>query len=302
MVELSQPPRLPRARAGAARDDHRPFVLGVDVGTGSARAGLFDHRRAAGRPRRAPDRDLVSPRRTHVEQSSDDIWHAVGAATRCARGRGRACGRAVAGIGFDATCSLVALDAPGAPVTVSPTATTSGTSSCGWTTARSTTRGPSTRPGIRCCSSSAVRSRPRWRRRSCGGCKREPAGHVAAGRALVRPARLPDVARDRDQSDRSLCSDRVQVDIPRARAPVGCVVLRARSDSATSPPTASRASARACACPGERVGDLDDAAAARPRVCARARRSACRSSTRTPARSACSARPATTLRSTTGSR
>lgn len=53
-----------------------------------------------------------------VEQSSDDIWQAVCAATR---ETGAAADPArVAGIGFDATCSLVVLGPGRAPLTASP--------------------------------------------------------------------------------------------------------------------------------------------------------------------------------------
>jgi FGGY-family pentulose kinase len=92
-------------------------VVGVDVGTGSARAGVFDLRGgklgSAARPIR-----LWRPRPDYAEQSSDDIWSSVCAAVRDALAQAGAV--AVQGIGFDATCSLVALDAHGAPVSVSP--------------------------------------------------------------------------------------------------------------------------------------------------------------------------------------
>jgi FGGY-family pentulose kinase len=94
--------------------------LGVDVGTGSARAGLFD---AAG-VRLGMG---VSPIRTwrpetdFAEQSSEDIWRACGEAVRTALVEAAVPASRVAGVGFDATCSLVAVDANGAPITVSPT-------------------------------------------------------------------------------------------------------------------------------------------------------------------------------------
>jgi len=95
------------------------FFLGVDVGTGSARAGLFD---ADGRLLAAASKPIATlkPAEDFVEQSSRDIWEAV---CDCVR---RACSQAaidvgkVTGIGFDATCSLVVVDADGEPVTVSP--------------------------------------------------------------------------------------------------------------------------------------------------------------------------------------
>lgn len=94
--------------------------LGVDVGTGSARAGIFDARGRMLAVATQPIR-MWKPALDHVEQSSEDIWHACGRAARAARqGAGLAAG-AIKGVGFDATCSLVALDAEGRPVTVSTT-------------------------------------------------------------------------------------------------------------------------------------------------------------------------------------
>ncbi len=95
----------------------RDAVLGVDVGTGSARAALFDlagHRLGlATEPIR-----LWRPRTDFVEQSADDIWRAVCAAVR---GAGAQAGAVrLHGVGFDATCSLVLRDAAGEPVSISP--------------------------------------------------------------------------------------------------------------------------------------------------------------------------------------
>ena len=95
----------------------QPLVIGVDVGTGSARAGLFDlqgHRLAvAARPI-----TLWQPRPDWAEQSSDNIWSAVAEAVREVAAAARDIARIV-GIGFDATCSLVVLDDSDLPVTVS---------------------------------------------------------------------------------------------------------------------------------------------------------------------------------------
>lgn len=94
------------------------YVIGVDVGTGSVRAALFDERggrlAVADRPIR-----MNRPRPLHVEQSSDDIWAGV---VECVRAVVTAAGVPVASIkaiGYDATCSLVAVDAGGKPVSVS---------------------------------------------------------------------------------------------------------------------------------------------------------------------------------------
>ncbi|MBL6078157.1 FGGY-family carbohydrate kinase [Belnapia sp. T18] len=93
------------------------IVIGVDVGTGSARAGAFTA--DGGRLGQAshPIR-LWQPRPGFAQQSSADIWAAVCAAVRGAMVRLNPV--RVRGIGFDATCSLVALDATGAPVSISP--------------------------------------------------------------------------------------------------------------------------------------------------------------------------------------
>lgn len=96
------------------------FFLGVDVGTGSARAGIFD---AAGRMLGSASEpiEIFRPREDFVEQSSENIWGACGVAVRAALARASLRGDQIAGIAFDATCSLVVLDERDAPVTVSPT-------------------------------------------------------------------------------------------------------------------------------------------------------------------------------------
>ncbi|MBW4034273.1 MAG: FGGY-family carbohydrate kinase [Proteobacteria bacterium] len=93
-------------------------VIGIDVGTGSARAGVFSlggvMRGSAVRPIRA-----WRPRADFIQQSSADIWAAVCDAVRAAVA---AAGHdiTVRGIGFDATCSLVVLDAKAEPLSVDP--------------------------------------------------------------------------------------------------------------------------------------------------------------------------------------
>jgi FGGY-family pentulose kinase len=96
------------------------LYLGVDVGTSSVRAALFDATGAMRGMAVHPIR-LERPRQEFAEQSSDDIWAACGAVVRAALMQAKAAPANVAGIGFDATCSLVALDAHDRPVTVSPT-------------------------------------------------------------------------------------------------------------------------------------------------------------------------------------
>jgi len=94
--------------------------LGIDVGTGSARAGLFDEKGRLAASASHPIR-MWKPAPDHVEQSSEDIWRACGIAVRAALKRAGLRAADVKGIGFDATCSLVALDADDRPVSVSTT-------------------------------------------------------------------------------------------------------------------------------------------------------------------------------------
>lgn len=93
------------------------IVLGVDVGTGSARAGAFTlEGRLLGQSVH-PIR-MWKPQADFVQQSSDDIWAAICTAVRAVMAQ--LPDTQVAGIGFDATCSLVVLNDAGQPVTVSP--------------------------------------------------------------------------------------------------------------------------------------------------------------------------------------
>jgi D-ribulokinase len=93
--------------------------IGVDVGTGSARAGVFD---GAGHLLASARRPIAIWREAGeiVEQSSEDIWRATtGAIREAVQGAGLK-REAIAGIGFDATCSLAVIDPSGAPLPVGP--------------------------------------------------------------------------------------------------------------------------------------------------------------------------------------
>lgn len=94
-------------------------LVGVDVGTGSARAGVFadDGRLLASAKR--PVTIWREPGEV-VKQSGDQIFSAVCESVREALAAAALSPEDVAGIGFDATCSLVLVDAEGRPVTVSP--------------------------------------------------------------------------------------------------------------------------------------------------------------------------------------
>ena len=95
------------------------YVIGVDVGTGSARAGIFD---LAGRMVGSAKRDitLFHASGSIVEQSSGEIWNAVCDCVKDALAQAAVSPDQVAGIGFDATCSLVVLGEGGRPLPVGP--------------------------------------------------------------------------------------------------------------------------------------------------------------------------------------
>ncbi len=98
----------------------RDHLVAVDVGTGSARAGVFDRKGNLLAKVKRPIA-IFRPKENHAEQDSEDIWAAVCDAVRAALADAGIEAGQVAGIGFDATCSLVARDADGAPLSVSTT-------------------------------------------------------------------------------------------------------------------------------------------------------------------------------------
>ncbi|HEX4296546.1 MAG TPA: FGGY-family carbohydrate kinase [Devosia sp.] len=93
------------------------LLVAVDVGTGSARAGVVSATGTLlGRAERA-----IDMRRTdanHAEHNSEQIWSAICNAVRAAIVAARADPSRIAGISFDATCSLVVRDTNGAPLPV----------------------------------------------------------------------------------------------------------------------------------------------------------------------------------------
>ncbi|KAM0830339.1 hypothetical protein ACQ4PT_066281 [Festuca glaucescens] len=99
---------------GMSRDG---VFLGVDVGTGSARAGLFDEKGKLLGSASSPIQ--MWKEKDCIEQSSTDIWLAVCAAVKSACSLASVAPEDVIGLGFAATCSLVAVDADGSPVSVS---------------------------------------------------------------------------------------------------------------------------------------------------------------------------------------
>jgi D-ribulokinase len=92
--------------------------IGVDVGTTSARAGIFDTSGGLVATARQPIA-IWQQAGDIVEQSSTDIWGACTAAVRAALKEAGLPPSIVKGIGFDATCSLVVLDPAGNPLSAS---------------------------------------------------------------------------------------------------------------------------------------------------------------------------------------
>jgi len=98
----------------------REAYIGVDVGTLSVRAGVFDAAGGLIASAKRPIKIWSEPGEV-VEHSSSDIWTAACQAVREAVFKAELSAEAYRGLGFDATCSLVALDRLGSPVSVSPT-------------------------------------------------------------------------------------------------------------------------------------------------------------------------------------
>jgi D-ribulokinase len=96
----------------------RQAFIGVDVGTSSARAGVFDEKGTLLATARHPI-TVWHEAGNVVEQSSSEIWAACADSVRAAMAEAALPPSAIKGIGFDATCSLVVLDAAADPLTVS---------------------------------------------------------------------------------------------------------------------------------------------------------------------------------------
>lgn len=94
--------------------------IGIDVGTGSARAGVFDAMGQLLASAKHPIR-LWHEAGGIAEQSAEDIWAAVCTATRDALAASGFTADRIMGVGFDATCSLVVVDSAFQPVSVSAT-------------------------------------------------------------------------------------------------------------------------------------------------------------------------------------
>lgn len=95
------------------------YVIGIDVGTGSARVGIFSQQGEL-IAQANHDIQIWKPKTDFVQQSSENIWEAICHSVKQAMAESNLKPEKIAGIGFDATCSLVVLGKDNKPLTVSP--------------------------------------------------------------------------------------------------------------------------------------------------------------------------------------
>ncbi len=147
------------------------YVIGIDVGTGSARAGLFD---VGGNliVSAAQPIQIFRPAPDFVEQSSRDIWESVCKSVKDCLGKSGVDKENVIGISFDATCSLVALDENDAPISVDFDGDARKILSSGWIIAPLNKPMKSIARNIAFWITSAVKSRPSKSRRSSNGLRK----------------------------------------------------------------------------------------------------------------------------------
>ncbi|KAJ7087257.1 hypothetical protein B0H15DRAFT_983301 [Mycena belliarum] len=96
------------------------YYLGIDVGTGSARASLVS---ANGKVVASSTVETITWRDPNdhriFEQSTENIWAGISSAIKTCLSESGIAASAVKGLGFDATCSLAVTDLAGKPVQVS---------------------------------------------------------------------------------------------------------------------------------------------------------------------------------------
>ena len=95
------------------------YVIGVDVGSGSVRAGIFDQDGNSLAIASSPIK-IRKPLQNFVEQSSEDIWLNLCKVVKEVVISSKVKPEEILGIGFDATCSLVTLDKNDNPISISP--------------------------------------------------------------------------------------------------------------------------------------------------------------------------------------
>ena len=106
-------------RVHKRRMSSESYYIGIDVGTGSARATLV---RKDGSVVASSTQDTITWRNPEdhriFEQSTTDIWEKIATAIKLCLSEAKLPSFAVKGLGFDATCSLAVTNFDGQPVTV----------------------------------------------------------------------------------------------------------------------------------------------------------------------------------------
>jgi FGGY-family pentulose kinase len=98
-------------------DASASYVVGVDVGTGSARAGLFD---LQGNMLHVAKHDITTfqDANARYEQSTENIWQAVCACVKAVVNASGFSLDTIVGLSFDATCSMVVMGENNQPLPV----------------------------------------------------------------------------------------------------------------------------------------------------------------------------------------
>lgn len=110
---------MSQSMAAMSLEQKMIYYVGVDVGTGSARACIIDNTgNILSLAEKPIQREELKP--NYITQSSQEIWQAI---CHCVKSVVRDSGvpvERIHGIGFDATCSLVVVDEEGKEVGVGP--------------------------------------------------------------------------------------------------------------------------------------------------------------------------------------
>lgn len=95
------------------------YYIGIDVGTGSARASLV---KKDGTTVASSTQETITWRDPEdhriFEQSTSNIWSSISSAIKAVLAQSKVPASAVKGLGFDATCSLAVSDLQGEPIVV----------------------------------------------------------------------------------------------------------------------------------------------------------------------------------------
>ena len=200
--------------------------VGIDVGTSSARAGIFDENGSLLATARHPI-TVWHEAGSVVEQSSSEIWAACAASVRAAMAEAALPASAVKGIGFDATCSLVVRGRRRPPADGQYVRRRHGeTSSSGWTIARLPKPAGSTRSRDDVLRYVGGSISPEMEIPKLLWLKRHLPSTYQLGRSFLRPRRLSFVSRHRVDGAFDVHAG-VQVELSRPRTALERQLFRA---------------------------------------------------------------------------